>query len=69
MTSAPCILRRPEIFLEISTLLLTGTTYEKSKVEILQNFVAFSKYMNFSLQQSSLRYFFEFFNSFFQILY
>ena len=31
----------------ISTLLLNGTTLEKSKVEILQNFVAFSEYQNF----------------------
>ena len=35
-------------FFEISTLLLTGTTYDKSKVKISQNFVAFSEYMNFS---------------------
>ena len=35
-------------FYEISILLLTGTTYDKSKVEILQNFVAFSEYMNFN---------------------
>ena len=34
-------------FCEISTLLLTGTTQDKSKVEISQNFVAFSEYMNF----------------------
>ena len=34
-------------FCEISTLLLTGTTQDKSKVKILQNFVAFSEYMNF----------------------
>ena len=34
-------------FCEISTLLLTGTTMDKSKVEISQNFVAFSEYMNF----------------------
>ena len=34
-------------FCEISTLLLTGTTQDKSKVEILKNFVAFSEYMNF----------------------
>ena len=32
---------------EISTLLLTGTIFDKSKVEISQNFVAFSEYMNF----------------------
>ena len=31
-------------FFEISTLLLTGT----SKVEISQNFVTFSEYMNFN---------------------
>ena len=35
-------------FCEIFTLLLTGTTYDKSKVEISQNFVAFSEYMNFT---------------------
>ena len=34
-------------FCEIFTLLLTGTTYDKSKVKISQNFVAFSEYMNF----------------------
>ena len=34
---------------EISTLLLTGTIQDKSKVEILQCFVAFSEYMNFTL--------------------
>ena len=34
-------------FCEISTLLLTGTPLDKSKVEILQNFVAFSEYVNF----------------------
>ena len=34
-------------FCEISTLLLTGTTQDKSKMEISQNFVVFSEYMNF----------------------
>ena len=34
-------------FREISTLLLTTVHTVKSKVEISQNFVAFSKYMNF----------------------
>ena len=34
-------------FCEIFTLLLTGTTYDKSKVKIFQNFVVFSKNMNF----------------------
>ena len=35
-------------FCEISTLFLTGTTKDKSKVEISQNFVAFSEYVNFT---------------------
>ena len=35
-------------FCEISTLLLTGTTLDKSKVEISQNCVAFSEDMNFT---------------------
>ena len=35
-------------FCEISILLLDGTTQDKSKVEILQNFVAFPEYMNFT---------------------
>ena len=35
-------------FCEIFTLLLTDTTYDKSKVKILQNFVTFSEYMNFN---------------------
>ena len=39
-------------FCKILTLLLTGTTQDKSKVKISQNFVAFSEYMNFA------RYFF-----------
>ena len=34
-------------FLEISTVKLRVTTQDKSTVEILQNFVAFSEYMNF----------------------
>ena len=33
-------------FCEISNLLLTGTTKDKIKVEISQNFVAFSEYIN-----------------------
>ena len=33
---------------EISTVDLTVTTWDKSTVEILQNFVAFSEYMNFT---------------------
>ena len=35
---------------EISTLLLSYVTWNKSKVEISQNFVAFSEYMNFNFQ-------------------
>ena len=35
-------------FCEISTVDLTVTTQDKSKVEILQKFVAFSEYMNFT---------------------
>ena len=35
-------------FCEISTLLLTVCTVDKSKVEISQNFVAFSEYTNFT---------------------
>ena len=35
--------------MQISTLLLTVCTAVKSKVEISQNFVAFSKYMNFTV--------------------
>ena len=35
-------------FCEIFTLLLTTVQTVKSKVKILQNFVAFSEYMNFN---------------------
>ena len=35
-------------FCEIFTLILTGTTWDKSKVKISQNCVAFSEYMNFT---------------------
>ena len=37
-------------FWEISTLLLTGTTQDKSKVEISRNFVAFSDNMNLTME-------------------
>ena len=37
-------------FCEISTLLLSVCTVDESKVEILQNFVAFSEYTNFTLK-------------------
>ena len=36
-------------FCKISTVDLTVTTSDKSKVEILQKFVAFSEYMKFNL--------------------
>ena len=36
-------------FCKISTLLLSTVHTEKSKVEISQNFVAFSEYMNFTI--------------------
>ena len=36
------------IFCEISTLLLSYVVPVKSKVEISENFVAFSEYMNFN---------------------
>ena len=35
-------------FCEIFTLLFTGTTQDKSKVKISQNFVTFLEYMNFN---------------------
>ena len=35
-------------FCKISTLLLSHVVPAKSKVQILQNFVAFSEYMNFN---------------------
>ena len=38
-------------FCEISTLLLSYVVAVKSKVEISQNFVAFSEYMNFTMAQ------------------
>ena len=40
-------------FFEIFTLLLTGTTKDKSKVKISKNFVAFSEFMNFTKSCSS----------------
>ena len=41
-------------FCEIFTSLLTGTTLDKSKVKISQNFVAFSEYMNFNCWAQAL---------------
>ena len=40
-------------FCEISTLLLTVCTVDKSKVKISQNFVAFSEYTNFKSHEYS----------------
>ena len=40
-------------FCEISTLLSTTVHTVKSKVDILQNFVAFSEYINFNFRVSS----------------
>ena len=39
--------KRNNLALKIFNSLLTGTTLDKSKVKIAQNFVAFSEYMNF----------------------
>ena len=41
-------------FWEIFTLLLAGTTYDKIKVKISQNCVAFSEHMNFTKNSSDL---------------
>ena len=41
-------------FCEISTLLLSVCTVDKSKVEISQNFVAFSEYTNFKFMENLL---------------
>ena len=40
-------------FCAIFTLLLTGTTEDKSKVKIPQNFVAFPEYINFTHMKRS----------------
>ena len=42
-------------FCKISTLILSYVVPVKSKVEILQNFVAFSEYMNFTKARTSFR--------------
>ena len=39
---------KAKVFCEISTVDLTITTSNRSKVEISQDFVAFSEYMNFT---------------------
>ena len=45
---------KPTIFCEISTVDLSYVLTAKSTVEISQNFVAFSEYMNFTKQNSIL---------------
>ena len=40
--------KRNNLALKIFNSLLTGTTLDKSKVKIAQNFVAFSEYINFN---------------------
>ena len=42
-------------FCEISTLLVSNVVPVESKVEISQNFVAFSEYMNFTKAEKCLR--------------
>ena len=42
-------MRRTKKFCEINTLVLYYVITDKSMVEILQNFGAFSEYMNFTL--------------------
>ena len=42
-------------FCEISTLLLSVCTVDKSKVEISQNFAAFSEYTNFTSDNDILQ--------------
>ena len=44
---------------EISNLLLSYVVPVKSKVEILQNFVAFSEYMNFIYPRKNMMIFYE----------
>ena len=42
-------------FCQMSTVDVTGTTEDKSTVEISQNFVAFSEYMNFNIQENEIK--------------
>ena len=51
-------------FCEISTLLLSYVVPVKSKVEILQDFVAFSEYMNFNIEHNVADVFFKFYLDF-----
>ena len=48
-------------FCKISSLLLTGTTLDKSNVEISKLFVAFSDYMNCITDNDSITFFYFFF--------
>ena len=45
---------KAKFFCKISNVDLTGTTYDKSTLEISQNFVAFSEYINFMYKVYSL---------------
>ena len=47
--SSSYILRRPQKFCEISTVDFSYVVPVKSTVEILQNFIAYSEYMNFKI--------------------
>ena len=49
-------------FCKIFTLLFTGTIWDKSKVKILQNFVAFSEYMNFIYNKEIFSYYVTYLN-------
>jgi hypothetical protein len=42
-------------FCKISAIDLTGTTKDKSTLEILQNFGAFSEYMNFNIKSKCIK--------------
>ena len=48
-------------FCKIPTLLLSVCTVDKSKVEISQNFVAFSEYINFNISTSEMDHGFPYF--------
>ena len=51
------ILRRPQNFAKVSPFLQAGTKQDKSKVNISQNFVTFSEYMNFNTQKIARDFF------------
>ena len=55
-------------FCEISTLLLSVCTVDNSKVEISQNFVAFSEYTNFSWRSGMRKVLLEYYKNMSEIL-